>query len=225
MPRPVDAADQSLLVQSRALGDPTRHAIYTYLRDAPAPVGVAELTEHFGFNHNAIRQHLAKLRDASLVIEERARPTGPGRPALRYRPTPGAIERWGAPGPHEALSMMLLELLAGEGSPREVGRHAGHRLAEEHGTSAGAVEILDAVARRLGFEPHLEDDDGDTDVVLDRCPFAEAATTYPGIVCDLHLGIAEGIAERSGDDVVVTDLVVRPPQRAGCRIKVGSLST
>ncbi len=225
MPRPVDAADQSLLVQSRALGDPTRHAIYTYVRDAPSPVGVAELTEHFGFNHNAIRQHLAKLRDASLVIEERARPSGPGRPALRYRPTPGAVERWGAPGPYEALSMMLLDLLTGEETPREVGRLAGLRLAEEHGTSAGAVEVLDAVARRLGFEPHLEDDGGDTDVVLDRCPFADAAEASPGIVCDLHLGIAEGIAERSSDHAVVTDLVVRPPKRAGCRIKVEAASS
>lgn len=220
MPRSVDTADDLLLVQSRALGDPTRHAIFVHVRDAPRPVGVAELTERFGFNHNAIRQHLAKLRDAELVVEERARPRGPGRPALRYRPNPGSVERWGGWGPFEALSGLLLALLRGEGTPREVGRRAGQRLAEEYGADADAVEILDAVARRLGFEPRVEDGFDTTDVVLDRCPFVDAAATSPEIVCDLHLGIAEGIAGIAADEAVVTDLVIRPPQRAGCRIKV-----
>ncbi len=75
--------------QARALGDPTRNAIFRYIDAASDPVGVAELTDHFGLNHNAIRQHLAKLRDAGLVVEELAAPSGPGRPPLRYRPNPG----------------------------------------------------------------------------------------------------------------------------------------
>jgi predicted ArsR family transcriptional regulator len=220
MPRTADASDRALLMQSRALGDPTRHEIFAYIRDAARPVGVAELTEHLGLNHNAIRQHLAKLRDASLVIEERQRPSGPGRPALRYRPTPGAVERWGGAGPFEALSMILLEVLQGEGTPREAGRRAGQRLAIEHGTDAGAVEILDAVARRLGFEPTVRETRAGADVVLDRCPFVGPASAAPEIVCELHLGIAEGIADVAADDAVVTGLVVHPPRRAGCRIKV-----
>ncbi len=219
---PAEVTDRAMLVQSRALGDPTRHAIFAYVRDATRPVAVAELTEHFGLNHNAIRQHLAKLRDASLVIEERGRPSGPGRPPLRYRPTPGAVERWGGAGPFEALSMMLLDLLRGDGSPQEVGRRAGHRLAVEYGAEADAVEILDAIARRLGFEPRLRDTRAGTDVVLDRCPFAAPASVAPDIVCDLHLGIAQGIAEAAADEAAITDLVIRPPQRAGCRIEVAT---
>jgi DNA-binding transcriptional ArsR family regulator len=31
-------------------------------------VDVAELTEHYGLNHKAIRQHLAKLADAGLIL-------------------------------------------------------------------------------------------------------------------------------------------------------------
>src|SRR5690242_17677378 len=111
MPRRPSAPDEELLVQNRALGDPTRHAIFAYVRDAPAPVGVAELTEHFGLNHNAIRQHLAKLREAGLVVEEHQPPAGPGRPPLRYRPTPGAADRWGGSSPYEALAKMLLALV------------------------------------------------------------------------------------------------------------------
>lgn len=220
MPLTVDAADREVLVQSRALGDPTRYAVFAYLRAAPRPVGVSELTAHFGFNHNAIRQHLAKLRDAGLVIEEQGPPSGPGRPPLHYRPTPGAIERWGGTGPHEALSMMLLELLRGEGTPRQVGRRAGQRLAAEHGSDADAIEILEAVARRLGFEPRTEPAEDGADVVLERCPFVGAAADSPDIVCALHLGIAEGIAAEAADDAAITHLVVHPPEVAGCRIEV-----
>jgi DNA-binding transcriptional ArsR family regulator len=41
--------------QARALGDPTRHAIFRHIAEAGRPVGVAELNEEFPFNHNAIR--------------------------------------------------------------------------------------------------------------------------------------------------------------------------
>jgi DNA-binding transcriptional ArsR family regulator len=53
----------TLQQQAKALSDPTRHGIFRYIVDAGDDVHVAELTEHFGFNHNAIRQHLAKLAD------------------------------------------------------------------------------------------------------------------------------------------------------------------
>ena len=85
----------SLQVQARALGDPTRHEVFRYLVDADRPVDVAELTDHFGLNHNAIRQHLAKLVDAALVIEETAPRAGRGRPRLVYRLDPATESRWG----------------------------------------------------------------------------------------------------------------------------------
>jgi predicted ArsR family transcriptional regulator len=202
------------------LGDPTRCAVFAYVRDAPAPVGVAELTDHFGLNHNAIRQHLAKLRDAGLVVEELGPPAGPGRPPLRYRPVPGAVGRWGGTAPFEALSLMLLELLRHGGTPRDVGRRTGRRLAAEHGTDGDAVEALEGVARRLGFEPRLQPTRTGVDVVLERCPFLGPASAAPDIVCDLHHGIAEGIAQEAAGDATIAHFVVRPPQRAGCRIKV-----
>ena len=45
MPRAFEPTDRDVLVQSRALGDPTRLAVFTYVRDADEPVGVAELTQ------------------------------------------------------------------------------------------------------------------------------------------------------------------------------------
>lgn len=74
--------------QARALGDPTRYRIFRYVAEAGAPQGVAAITAQLGLNHNGIRQHLAKLCDAGLLVEEFAAPDGRGRPSLRYRLSP-----------------------------------------------------------------------------------------------------------------------------------------
>ena len=113
-----------LQVQARALGDPTRHRIFEYIVDAEGPVGVAELTEHLGLNHNAIRQHLAKLVDAELVDESSAPPSGRGRPRLQYLVNPATESRWGATGPYERLSVLLAEVVRTGADPVEVGRRA-----------------------------------------------------------------------------------------------------
>lgn len=234
--------DERLREQGRALGDPTRYAVFRYVDEARGPVGVAEITDHFGLNHNAIRQHLGKLRDAGLVVEELSEPSGPGRPSLRYRPTPGAADRWDGTSPYEELSLMLIELVRSGGTPREVGRQAGRRLARRHGPHADPVQVLEAVARKLGFEPRARPRRDGVDIVLDRCPFAASVTVAPEIVCDLHRGLAEGVVETAGGSgkaggsdgaigsgaagaantsaptIAVTDLVIRPPRRAGCRI-------
>ena len=145
----------ALTEQARALGDPTRNAIFRYVDDARRPVGVAELTEHFGLNHNAIRQHLAKLRDVGLVVEELAEPAGPGRPALLYRPNPGAAGRWESGSPYEQLASLLIELLQTGDGPRTVGRAAGRRLAKAARGERDRVRLLEALTRRLGFEPRV----------------------------------------------------------------------
>lgn len=214
------AADEALLAQSRALGDRTRLTIFTHLRDAPHPLGVAELAERLGVHPNAVRQHLDKLVAAGLVVEQTERRTGRGRPRLHYRPVPGAAERWGGAGPYQTLAMLLLDLVGSGRTPRQVGWRAGYRLAVEHGLMTDSVGALEAAARQLGFEPRRETTGGGVDVVLQRCPFADAAAAAPEIVCELHHGLAEGITERVGDGARVTDLVVRPPQVAGCRLAV-----
>ena len=66
--------------EARALGDPTRYRLFRYIADAPRPVGVAELTGYAGLNHNAVRQHLAVLKDAGLVTEETENLPGPAVP-------------------------------------------------------------------------------------------------------------------------------------------------
>src|SRR5512144_2622486 len=117
----------TLQQQARALGDPTRYAIFEYVVHAAQPVDVAELTEYFGLNHNAIRQHLAKLVDAQLVTEGRATGGGRGRPKLQYRVHPGVESRWGVTGPYERLSVLLAEMLRTGDSAYDVGKRSVSR--------------------------------------------------------------------------------------------------
>ena len=202
--------------QARALGDPTRHEIFRYLVDAGAPVGVAELTSHLGLNHNAIRQHLAKLVVAGLVIEWTQATGAPGRPPLQYEVSPTAGSRWGAVGPYQRLSLLLSEVIRTGDPPVEVGRRAGVRL-RVPATDDPVVDVAAALERQ-GFEPEVRRRRHGADVVLGCCPFEAAARADRDVVCTLHLGIAEGLAVGTG--VEVEELVVKDPRRAGCRVRL-----
>jgi predicted ArsR family transcriptional regulator len=215
--------------QARALGDPTRHAIFRMIGDAgPDGTGVAELTARLECNHNAVRQHVAKLCAAGLVVESLAPSTGPGRRRLLYRVHPDAAGRWEGPNPYEELSTLLIDTIARGGDARAAGRAAGRRVAETSACGrAPAREPLDrfeeCVASR-GFEPTRVDRDragGGAAFVLRRCPFATAAAADPAVVCALHLGLLEGMAEECGG-YEVERLVVKRPDRAGCRIELAA---
>ncbi|MEO6627421.1 MAG: helix-turn-helix domain-containing protein [Aquihabitans sp.] len=207
-----------LQVQARALGDPTRHGIFRYLADADAPVDVAELTEHFGLNHNAIRQHLTKLVQADLVVETSAAPSGRGRPRLFYSINPTSESRWGVVGPYERLSMLLAEVVKSGDTPVEVGRRAGLRLRLANEPSQDPIAgLMDQMARQ-GFEPTIRHEGDVVDVALMACPFASAVLTDPDTICELHLGLAQGIAESVGG-ITIDELVPRDPRHANCRLR------
>jgi predicted ArsR family transcriptional regulator len=214
----IGTAASTLQRQARALGDPTRHSIFRYIADAGRPVGVAELTGHVGLNHNAVRQHLAKLVDASLVVEATEKPTGRGRPRLSYVADPSADGRWGTTGPYERLALLLSEVIRTGEPAVEVGRRAGRR---ERLGSSGYEQPVDELVERMarhGFEPAVSRHGDDIDITLQACPFASAALADPDTVCQLHLGLAYGIADDVGG-LVIDELVPRDPRRAGCRLR------
>jgi predicted ArsR family transcriptional regulator len=210
----------TLQEQARALGDPTRHGVFRYVADAGAPVDVAELTAHFGLNHNAIRQHLAKLVDAGLVIEEHAPAEGRGRPRLIYRVHPAAESRWGVTGPYERLSLLLSEMIRTGDSPVEVGRRAARRGRLGATAEDDPVALVATAMEREGFDPTVRTRGDRVEIVLRTCPFATTALADPDTVCSLHLGLAQGIAESTGGRVVVDELVTHDPRRANCRLRL-----
>jgi len=208
----------TLQQQARALGDPSRHAIFRYVLEAQRPVGVAELTDHLGLHHNAVRQHLAKLVDAGLLLTGTMPPTGRGRPRLCYEAAPSADARWGVQGPYERLSLLLSEVVRSGDGPEVVGERAGanSRVPADAGTDP--VEVLRAEMERQGFDPEVTEVDGRVELTLQTCPFATTALADPGTVCALHLGIARGVAEAAGG-LVVDELEPHDPRQAGCRLR------
>ena len=203
--------------QARALGDPSRHAIFRHLAAASGPLTIAELTDYAGLHHTAVRQHLAKLVAAGLVEEECEHRTTRGRPRLRYAVAPAAAGRWDITGPYERLAVLLAEALRTGCAPAEVGRRAGERRAPILRGGGDPVEAVTTEMAREGFEPALRPRRNGAELILGHCPYRAAALANPEAVCALHLGLAQGVADQVGG-VEVTSLVPRDPRRAGCRL-------
>jgi DNA-binding transcriptional ArsR family regulator len=144
--------DTTLQEQAKALGDPTRHAIFRRIARSGHSVGIAELNDEFPFTHNAIRQHLAKLVSAGLVVETKAPPAGRGRPRLVYEIDPAVEGQWGTTGPYERLSQLLAEVIHTGLGPEEVGRRAAD-LFRVPSPSGDIVADVTAAMARHGFDP------------------------------------------------------------------------
>jgi predicted ArsR family transcriptional regulator len=211
----VDANDIQL--EARALGDPTRYRLFRYIVDANRPVGVAELTEYVGLNHNAVRQHLAVLKEADLVIEEVEKRDVAGRPRLLYCLHPEAAGKWATPGPYAWLAGLLSRALKNDLSPHEVGRQTGLERGRQQSGQGDSVEAMEHELTENGFRPIRSERGRRVAFVLRRCPFEEVAADDPDTICQLHLGLAEGLAESLGG-VTVDRLTAKEAHRAGCRL-------
>lgn len=209
----------SVQQQAKALGDPTRHRIFLYLAKSERTVGVAELTSHLELNHNAIRQHLAKLIEAGLVKQESNATGSPGRPRLLFRIDPAADERWGLAGPYQRLSLLLVDMIGSGTTAEETGRRAGRKLPVRPPNSDGdRVPALQEAIARGGFEPKMRDRGDSVEYILRNCPFTEAAAADPDTVCGLHIGLARGLADQL-EGVDVDDLIRNSPHRGGCQLR------
>lgn len=205
--------------QAKALGDPTRFAIFSWISEQVEPVTIIALKDQFGLNHTTIRQHVLQLCDAGLVLESQAPPTGPGRPKRLYEVAPGARGVWTQDGPYERVALLLLEVLRTGKSPREVGVAHGARRQGARTSSGDPIDAMAAEVQREGFAPVVDRQGQNAELTLTVCPFANVASGDPDIVCALHRGLAEGLAASVGG-VEVSELVARLPSRAGCKLRL-----
>ena len=173
-----------------------RAAVLKALRDAPHALRITDIARLLDVHANTVRFHLDALVDAGLVERVPSAASGPGRPALVYRPVP-AMDPAG-PRSFRFLSEVLLgELAAGDdGHGRAV--DAGRRWAlatMPASTRAPATATLVEMLDRLGFAPQTPSA-GRID--LHNCPFLEVVEPYGRLVCALHSGLLRGAAERLG---------------------------
>lgn len=213
-PLPVpDALDRR---RARALSHPTAVRVLEAVNAAGGPVTVTDVAEALAVHPNTVRQHLARLRDADLLVEETEVPAGHrGRPRLLYRAV--APPATGPRDPYEWLAVVLLEARRSGGDLLEIAREHGRREVAAGGE--GGVEALTRLAADHGFHPHEEHADGGIELVLERCPIAAAAGHDPGTVCRVHLGLLEGAAEAAGG-VEVRGISDVDPRIAGCRVRL-----
>lgn len=212
---PVDT-DSGALLRAKALSTPSRVDILTRLRRSPSPLTAADLAEAMGMHHTAVREHLALLVEAGMVRGEGLPVIGRGRPRTGYV----VVDRAEPAESYRELAAMLADAVRTGQSAREAGRAAGRRVTL---SPDGAVASLRDEAERLGFRPQVRVKGQVHDVVLQHCPFGQLASERPETVCDLHLGIAEGVCSLAGG-AVVEGIRLADPRKGGCRITVRALA-
>lgn len=192
---------------------PRRAALLGVLRRR-GPMAAAELALAVGLHVNTAREHLRVLVEEGYAERDRGAPDGRGRPRMRYRAVPEAAAGPAtAPAPEPARSArdaLVRALLDGYGvaggDPAETARAYGRRAAAALEVPPGAADdqlgALTAHLAELGFDP-LPAPEADA-VVLRACPLLDLARERPDVVCALHLGLAQGVLDRTAGPVRAT---------------------
>ncbi len=181
----------------------SQHAVLTALRDQPDLVEIENLASHVGRHPNTLRDHLATLLEAGLVVRHRAPADGRGRPRWLY----GAAGAAQVDENAELAASLAWRLARVEPDPlvatRDVSRHWARQIIERLGVErcasarAGRAQVV-AVLDDLGYSP--EPDDRLDRVALTHCPILQVASDVPEVVCNVHLGLVEELLEASGAD-------------------------
>lgn len=183
-----------------------RLRVLEYVR-AQSPVRVSDAATSLDLHPNTVREHLDAIVELGLVERSTATAIGRGRPATLYRVSAAdpAVAVRDYAGLATALAGHLARTSAHpERDARAAGIEWGRELIDEHSLSGDdpRQSVLEALAR-LGFAPDDEEDapvthGGTGGIALRRCPLLDAARRYPTVVCQVHLGIVEGMLERLG---------------------------
>jgi predicted ArsR family transcriptional regulator len=191
----------------KALGDETRYALYRELAASTSPRAAADLAETLDLHPNTVRLHLERLREVGVVEVEAIHRGTVGRPQHRYSLAPGAPGLGFDPPAHVLLAGLLAALAESSGADAGAARATGRRFGRTSATRSAERTCLGALAGaldRLGFEPAVDDPPAGAPAAAGRgpvrieflhCPFRELAEGYPALVCNLHRGICEGVAE------------------------------
>ena len=213
-----------------ALAQPTRARLFTLLTELRRPAGTEELADGLELHPNGVRVHLERLHDAGLV--ERASIAAAARTATRHvddrARMPNRVARL------RAATTSLGRWLAratrvGRTSARTVeatGREIGRELAPA-GNSDPPEQRMHAVLAALGFQPQREPKPpAGMTYRLCNCPYRDAASESPEVVCGLHRGMTRGLLDVIAPTTKLTGFVPHDPYEAGCRIELtGGLET
>ena len=194
---------------TNAFGDPTRRAIYLFVRGSDHGVTAAEVASEFDLHPNVARHHLDKLAAGGYVEVgvPRTAGSGAGRPSKRYTAS-AAVSLGDVPVRSDDLVLSLLgktlALLPHDQAERiaeEVGQEYGRAMAAAlTGTDLAAGQrslrsAIQAVADALtahGFAAHAEKRNNQLRIINNHCPFGDVAMENP-VVCAVDRGMVKGM--------------------------------
>ncbi len=202
-----ETLDSRISDLTSSLGDPTRRAIYIAVRESVEPLTTSHVAGLFDLHPNVARHHLDRLADDGYLKVSHRRSEGKngpgaGRPAKCYEATAKEVSVHFAPRRFEMLVEMLIRVLD-EVAPEnvaqiaeDVGRAYGRELAAEIGQPEqpgydGAIQAVASAMTGLGFS--IDPDVPGQRLLTSHCPFGEAATSHPEVICSLDRGIVAGM--------------------------------
>jgi predicted ArsR family transcriptional regulator len=178
------------------LVDPSRRALFEYVRRQDHAVGREEAAAATGVSRGLAAFHLDKLVEAGLLSASYEAPAGPrgrGRTPKVYVPA-GDVAITIPARRDDLIADVLAEAYLSHGSPDEV--------AYRQGTSHGVAELT-----ALGFEPEVSDDL----IRLANCPFHALAARHGALICRIALSFVSGLAANSPEYEAIPD-----PSPSGC---------
>lgn len=204
------------------LAQPTASRLFDSIVAAKHPLSTAEVAERTGVHPNSARLHLAKLLDAGMLRLESERGAR-GRPRKIWSVSPKARIDGEPPEAYRELATWLSRSIAAAGADRgdirAQGRQIGREIAADS-PDAGSADVLESALAAMGFQPERQDERTRTRFTLCNCPYRDVAKANPGVVCSLHLGIAEGLVQAADPAAKLTEFEVKDPIEAGCRIAI-----
>ncbi len=191
---------------ARALGEETRFRIYRQLRVSADPVSVTDLAETFSLHPNAIRQHLARLEQAGLVVSRPHREGGAGRPRRLYRARPEPLELNRSGSTVSAVVTLLSEAIdtlpADHDQLVAFGEAWGRAWAKRRKRANGAprsrrgrAELLATELTEWGWEPTTRREDGVLRLETGRCLFNGSTPGRNDRCCALEEGLLAGLVD------------------------------
>jgi predicted ArsR family transcriptional regulator len=178
-----------------ALIDPTRRHLYEFVMASPQAVGRDQAAQAVGIPRQTAAYHLDRLAAEGLVEVEflrRSGRSGPGagRPAKLYKRSERDHEVSLPPRRYALAARILLAAVSsGAVDPAELA-DAAHRVGREL-----VREGLDQALRETGYDP--VDEEGETR--FRNCPFHALKEQDQTTVCQLNLGLVEGMLEAAPD--------------------------
>ena len=189
-----------------SLAEPTRRALYLYVRAQQSAVSRDEAAAGVGVPRHKAKFHLDKLVEDGLLEVEFARRTGrqgpgAGRPAKLYRPAAREFAVSVPQRSYELAGRLMARGITGArgegglvaGALGDAAREQGRELAAEARRQAGddaSPAALQAAARAvLDEQGYATRADG----TFANCPFHALVAEHTDLVCGMNLAIIEGM--------------------------------